>query len=287
MFGEYLKQLGITARDSIITEDAVIELLIVLVIFFAPFAVKPNALPKNEQSIRKILIWKFRAKSQWRAAVILFLIIAYHFGFFTPYLVYKADKSLIKTYQQTNNEVQFEFSLATNRLFFSNSHKMVAQQIQDWADFAVMEYDSLSDNNYKMAARAFKMSFDLQCSPEAGLSTTSGYSDEQKSRNWPLYEASILKWELNEPPTNSTDRQIYNKFIGRISRYTNDVRAAMNNPNPKEFLGKPLQIIEAIKNLNNVEGIIPLNAPPDVTTTIKEVIKTLSTYTNQDNSNAP
>jgi hypothetical protein len=68
---DYLYKLAITAADAVLTEDAMIEALLVLVVFLLPFASKPPPLATTEQSIRKILWWKFRSKSEWRGGVML------------------------------------------------------------------------------------------------------------------------------------------------------------------------------------------------------------------------
>jgi hypothetical protein len=224
---QYIQQLGITAKDSIITEDAVMEILICLLGFFVPFAIRPKPLQKNEQSVRKILWWKLRSKGEWRASVILVLLIAFHCGIFSPYLVYVQNQNQITT----NN---LQISYLTNQL------SILQDEVKFWQDGISGGYDSSDPKKFRaFGGHAFQIGhwrsavtfYELAYSnapPEWPQNYQQVYSE-------PYYFFAILKTNNLPAGGKSPERmQAYGIFESNLSAMTNRIHNSVFNKSPND-----------------------------------------------------
>jgi hypothetical protein len=250
MLWDYIKQLFITALDTIITEEAVIEILIVLLVFFVPFVNKAKPLPEKEKSVRKILVWKFWTKGEWRAAVIVILLIAYHCGVFSPYLLYKKNQNTISQNQKQIAADQDKIDLMNSIAADSNFAEELGKDC----------LNTFQDSEWKLSAGYYILAFKY---PDS--------SHRIEINLYPYYCFDLLMTNRNQylDKDSFPDLPGITSFKKNLESMTNDFYKASLNPNTNEDFCKSGQLESNLEALTNVEKTfkfltINTNAPDEV-----------------------
>jgi hypothetical protein len=281
----YIKEDAVQSLEPILTKDNMIEVLFILLVFFIPFSSKPKHLPENEQSIRKLLLWKFRYKSEWRAAVCLLFFILLHLGLLTPNKIFVENQETIT--HQSNEIAQLQFKLRpyTNGTD-ANSIALAAaiERYSYWEDaqninqvvnaLETIATQSLGRGKYQEAVVSFEECYALQSSGKnmAG----DGYPDDRLARHWPLQAFSILKSKLYAAANNSAlKNEAYQNFTDTLHEKADFIHQAIEDKNTSSYFTCSNNVQDCLMNLKIVENKIPDDAN-GVTNDIDGIIKQIS-----------
>jgi hypothetical protein len=245
MLLQYFNQLRIACEDSILTEAAVIDILVCLVIFFAPFALKAKPLPENEQRVRVILWWKFRTKGEWRGAIIFVILLASWCGIFSPYTVYEQDQNNITSYtnqiatlQQETNAAQFDLLVYKSCI----ERKRPIDAAAFLADEAGWRF---WQNEYKVSVRLYELAFEKE-----------GNYNFEKVLYYPYYYCALLKTNQEQNANHQPDQEAINRFRSNLAKMTNDFNTSVSEKLKDSYDSIP-ELKQNLDALNNIKGIVP------------------------------
>ena len=132
---------------------------------------------------------------------------------------------------------------------------------------------------YEDAAWFFGESFRVQ--QDIRASRTQYYPDEQKARNWPIYEISLLRSQLKELEDCASNKAAYDTFLSHLASMTNSVGVAFNNHNEHTFIHHSDKLEVAVAHLHTIRN----GAPTAVTNAIDLAIMTLESLLHNTNHN--
>jgi hypothetical protein len=110
MLGQYIKEVADTSISSAVASSALIEAGICILIFILPTFISKRFKFDDieyEKSFRKIFLWKFFNKTEWRVGGVLTIGFITHFFFVSPYEVYRNLKSQQINWQQNVKIIQW------------------------------------------------------------------------------------------------------------------------------------------------------------------------------------
>jgi len=263
MASSYIKELFKTAAESAVTEDTMIEVLVVLLLFFVPFSKKLKPLAKSEQSVRKILFWKFWMEPEWRIAAVVTILFILHCGFLSPMVLYNQSQCQIKSLEQETNELSHGLEVSKEHIRLDDSgagNLMRDRAIKDFkagfygyaCDFFA-EYYTAYPSDMRHSAQT----------PE----TQAGQA------LFPLYLCSILR--SNSPDRGSTNGyppELLNRFEQEFQALTNHIGTSAKD-NDLDSFNNSENLRQIIDNLVLIYDRVPYSETQFVATTIATISK--------------
>ena len=228
--------------------------------FFVPFYIagKLKPLPKNEQSVRKILFWKFISQGKWRTAVIIIALIIFHLGVVSPYLIYKQDKPKIELLPKVQSDLVV-YKAALNEVISS------CKDQPSWQKEGDLGFRAFMNGNWAQSAVFLNLAFEDE-KPHEG----------EYVLCYPLYCCDLLKINQSQHTNDyQPDQEAIDLFEQNLADMTNQFYSSISQQLPESYDSIP-QLEQNIKKLEIIKGVVPGKEAEYVQT----IIETVSSYTN-------
>lgn len=257
---DYIKEIARGSWTSAVEGGALIELILTLLVLALPVFFRPKAAP-TEQSIRKILVWKFLSDDKWRLAMVVLGLLFFHLFVIAPYHVYTKSQRAVP-------ELQVQITTLSNGVAMASEKAKILREIhrsEEFNDLAASGQFAFTQGRYPLSVYLFGLSFEMEQAKTA--------THNQRALNWPLYACAMLK--TNQPIGQGTNRTYPDEALAQFRKSLTDMRDTIADA----VEGRTMDL--SFSHTNNLDTItkftrsIIARVPPSETNLVVEVLATV------------
>jgi hypothetical protein len=236
-FWNYDKDCISTSIPKALDGGIMLEVALGLFIFCIPTIFKKiEVAPKNDQSVRKILVWKFFNETEWRAAFVIISLVFVHFFFLAPFEMHERDENTITALNGSIESNQDD-------LFLFKDYKSVATFVQLYNRSEL----NFKEGNWRLSAAYYNLAtarndWPLKHFAEAQLA--------------PFYYFDLLKTNQIENENKTPDQSAINQFESGLTAMTNSFYGAILDGNVNDAFNGYDNLAANLVNLDIVKNML-------------------------------